>query len=81
MNLGDLEFKAEDFEGMQYAATDLLTAVFALRVNDILREKLAKAPEVFGNILMRKEKAVFSLEERNSDTHSGLLVCIEEVGK
>lgn len=79
MNLGDLEFKAEDSDasGRDASVTPCITIDHA---NRILREKLAKSPEVFG---LKTELLGYSSWHTSSNkaTHRGRLVCIEKVGK
>lgn len=68
MNLGDLEFKAEDFGGFNVVRTNSHT--IALLANSILREKLAKAIELKGVPSPSKDCLL-----------RARLVCIEEIGK
>lgn len=95
MNLGDLEFKAEDFfiletdkalttknEMLWFQMKEEFAKRAAEDANRILREKLAKAPEVFGfrdgsGRLMFCENPV----DNSGNDHRASLVCIEEVGK
>lgn len=79
VELGDLEFKAGDLFCDTHPV-GIYRNEIADEVNHILREKLAKAPEVFhsqpfgsGFIVPDKPRPI--------DTHRGRLVCIEEVGK
>lgn len=81
MNLGELEFKAEDFPECDQVDTDGdLSRSCAIRANERLRERLEKAKEVTGYM---HSDGYFILDSspQNGDTHSARLVCIEEVGK
>ncbi len=71
MNLGDLEFKEEDFTEEIVERFDCDTVRIA---NHILRERLAKAPEVFAN----PEISAWGDQDKH-DTHRARLVCIEEM--
>lgn len=77
MNLGDLEYKAED--GVENARGVLVISIE--RANQILREKLAKAKEVFGVRVTTGGMIFATLPESSAATHRARLVCIEEVGK
>lgn len=74
MNLGELEFKAEDFSGISYGDQN-----FADRANGLLRERLEKAQKVYTHEL--KYALVFWAERvpNQYDTHTARLVCIEEM--
>jgi hypothetical protein len=96
MNLGDLQFKAEDFAtawcepDTSSTEMDVVLAAACARVaNRLLRERLGKAPEVFG-----KGHDDFSKHDRwavsqwvnihdgmPKSTHHARLVCIEELPK
>lgn len=67
--LGELEFKAEDFlfDNVYGDSAELVATACADVANKILREKLAKAPAVYGSM--------------EGTTCSWRLVCIEEIKK
>lgn len=84
MNLGELEFKAEDFELCKGELTEERMVQRAAHLaNSILREKLEKAPEVERTALIHgpygkiwKNKGTVS-----SPAYRARLVCIEEIKK
>jgi hypothetical protein len=80
MNLGELEFKPEDFELCKGELTEERMIQRAAQLaNNFLREKLAKAPEVQSNWSVGKYH--WCEINRVRDTHRARLVCIEEVGE
>lgn len=82
MNLGDLEFKEEDFKTEKselYHENGFLEG-FVEAANRILREKLAGAPEVIGTPLYNEWNRGWDSGNWDS-THRARLVCIEEIGK
>ena len=79
MTLTDLEFKAEDFERLE--TLEYWWKEIADEVNRLLRERLEKAPKVWG-----KEDRDFGLmvyfdDEDGPDepTHTASLICVEEI--
>lgn len=87
IKLGDLEFQPEDFRivlemglGKEIVFNENGWKHFSDHANRILREKLWKAPEVFGNNRC-KETQNFVFEQREKDILKGRLICIEEIGK
>lgn len=93
MNLGDLEFKSEDFEevikveGFGRSITKGLSERIMHSANRILREKLSKAPEVFGTYREGCLSSVWRVGtpfggwSQTLDAHRARLVCIEEIEK
>lgn len=92
MNLGDLEFKPEDFyehieDAIKFNAFEQLVQVVTNEANRILREKLVKAPEVFGTYREGCLSSVWRVGtpfggwSKTLDAHRARLVCIEEIEK
>lgn len=98
MNLGDLEYKADDaeyeikidYEGkmawpetspIQSLGTKLVQMISIEEANRLLKERLEKAPEIFGWPDNAKDMYYANWGSLNSpkDTHRARLVCIEEV--
>jgi hypothetical protein len=84
MTLGDLEFKAIDFQGVCGAlgirlGTDLTP--LADHVNRLLRERLEKAPKFWCNLWgeTRVPWNISSIEKPTDRTHTFLAVCVEEI--
>ena len=84
MNLGDLEFKAEDFAQLLYYLREECETPTATQLaeltNRLLRERLENA------LLLRHsnnktEANGWYIGEKSTDTHSGRLVCIERIKK
>lgn len=83
MNLGDLEFKAEDFYGDGIPPT---AEQIAKRANQLLAEKLEKAPLVEGfthpdGYILMDRPGDMRLPAGDSKPHTARLVCIEELPK
>jgi hypothetical protein len=86
MELGDLEFKAEDFKeletyrGNARPTIETAGAVLANFCNALLRDRLARAPQLTGFVGDDGEP-VHEWEPENEDSeddsHSGRLVCIQ----
>lgn len=85
MNLGDLDFKVEDFNGIKMPmtngriTTDIVRLDEMLRVaNGLLKDRLEKTPEVYSH---RNCKSAWSNNCERHHTHRARLVCIKEIGK
>jgi len=78
MNLGELEFTAEDF-GVAIGEV-LLPSHIAQIANHILREKLERAEKVFGKNKKIEScgRKLWDIKENKLDTHVARVVCIEE---
>lgn len=90
MNLGDLEFKAEDAELKKAysvsGTTGLQTEIEFISIekaNALLRERLEKALKVYGWPDNSKDMyyANWGTLSSPKDTHTARLVCIEELKK
>lgn len=82
MTLTDLEFKAEDFEGMTLYRDFPYWDQIRGHANRILKEKLEKAPEVFEvNSADHVYKMDCCVDERGGEVKiaRARLVCIEEI--
>lgn len=84
LKLGELKFKAEDFDGCWHSSKAITYQDVCARVNERLAEKLAKAELVF-NTLTKHEDGTVSQEFQwdigvnKAHTHFGYLVCVQEV--
>jgi len=73
-----LEFKAEDFS--EYDGLKGLQQVTANRANAILQDYLDKnAVRVYGRIVEHEGDPIWASQRMNRDTHTGLLICVEEL--
>lgn len=79
MNLKDLEFKAEDFYCIVEERDDCAGVIpqVAYRANQLLLERLEKAPQVFGD--NKGLWGPYEKEREAFDTHTARLVCIDEI--
>lgn len=87
IELGELEFTPKEIfnafresQDLVYPGTADSNDTLAFVLNRILREKLGKAKKVYGN---ENGGEIYWGEEDDEgrDTHTGRLVCIEEVKK
>lgn len=92
LKLGELKFKAEDFDGCWHSSKAITYQDVCARVNERLAEKLAKAPVVYhdnrlyGNAEGHEGHSVWcQIREcytgKTSPRHTARLVCIEKVKK
>lgn len=83
----DLKFSGQEVFNAWRESIDLVDPgetdsadALAVALNCILKKKLERAPEVFGNNT-RKENQTWVFDKREKDILKARLVCVEEVGK
>lgn len=74
IDLGDLEFKAEDVVTLPLGTCEQIAAC----LNRLLREKLEKAPKLFTH---RADVRRWLIAHVKEDVLTARLVCVEEVKK
>lgn len=83
LDLGPLKFKSEDFEVLLAGTQFRLAVHFAERANEVLRQRLANAQEVFCRKNTWSDGTIALWSNNESDerfaktTHSARLVCVK----
>lgn len=78
IELGELEFRPEDFNRCTLKSRPDVRIFMAEETNRILRERLGIAQAIDG--LLQSETTYF-IPTRYSPTHTARIVCIEEIPK
>lgn len=86
MKLGDLKFRAEDFDSVCGRRVEKVTAYYLAKfisdeANRILREKIEKAGTINGWIKADGNFEWYEYFNQTKRTHTARLVCIEEIKK
>lgn len=91
IKLGELAFTGEEiFKTLRQGRGEVIPGeidrndLLALRLNDILREKLTRTTKIFGRKFRNMENEedwCFDTDHDHGDTHAARLICIGEINQ